>query len=379
MPLAAARAIFATIVLAIAAYGAGSGIEAFLPLSFRPADRVTCAWLGGLGLLGVGFFLTGQVAFTPTIVAVLLTLTALPAVWRIFTKIRSTGLTTAAPKIFAPPVLPAAVVTFVLLVTAFAGVAEITGDWGHDAIAYHLLGPKVWLRDGLVRPVLDNSHTAFPATAEMLFAALMALGGPLAPGFSGVLTLGLLFAVVFSLARRIGLDGRLAWWCVALVAAMPAVYAGAHSGFIDVLYASFVLAAARIGFDAERPADFILFGLFCGLSAATKYTGLLALPELILCSALIRRSEKKEPQPRLAAWKGALISLATAGLVAAPFYARNWILLGCPIYPAPPILVNFCHARFLPVQAILAFHHTSTPEERASAAGLALTCCSHST
>jgi hypothetical protein len=122
----------------------------------------------------------------------------------------------------------------VLLVRAFGGLAEITGDWEHDAIAYHLLGPKVWLYQELVRPVLDNSHTAFPATAELLFTALIAIGGPLAPGFSATLTLALFFTLVLAMARRVGLDERGAWWCVAIVAAMPAVYAGAHSGVVDV-------------------------------------------------------------------------------------------------------------------------------------------------
>src|SRR5258708_34490978 len=72
----------------------------------------------------------------------------------------------------------------VLLLTAVAGLADITGDWGNDGVAYHLLGPKVWLRDGVIRPVLDNSHTAFPATAEVMYAAFLVLGGPHGPGFS---------------------------------------------------------------------------------------------------------------------------------------------------------------------------------------------------
>ena len=71
--------------------------------------------------------------------------------------------------------------------------------------------------------------------------------------------------IVGSLAVRAGLDARSAWWVAALVAVMPAVYAGAHSGFVDTIYAGFVLAAARIGFDAKGIRDYVVFGLFCGL------------------------------------------------------------------------------------------------------------------
>jgi hypothetical protein len=36
---------------------------------------------------------------------------------------------------------------------------------------------------------------------------------------------------------------------------MPAVYLGSHACFVDGLYAAFVLAAARIGFNAQRSDD----------------------------------------------------------------------------------------------------------------------------
>src|SRR5437879_791767 len=78
------------------------------------------------------------------------------------------------------------------------------------------------------------------------------LGGQLAPGVFAVVGLVSICLVTASLASRLGLDQSGVWWTVALVAAMPAVYRGAYGGFIDALFAAFVLAAARIGFDAER-------------------------------------------------------------------------------------------------------------------------------
>ncbi len=35
------------------------------------------------------------------------------------------------------------------------------------------------------------------------------------------------------------------------------------------------------------------------------------------------------------------VTCAVAILVASPFYLRNWIIYGCPIYPPPPILLRF--------------------------------------
>ena len=34
---------------------------------------------------------------------------------------------------------------------------EPVGDIRSDTISYHYLGPRVWLRDGVIRPVLDES------------------------------------------------------------------------------------------------------------------------------------------------------------------------------------------------------------------------------
>src|SRR5258707_948486 len=274
-----ARLIFATSVVALAALGAGSWLQKLLPADFSRLERLACCWLGGFGLLGAALFLVGQIAFTPLTISLVLALGVLASIGPLM---RALKVAAGLRQSIQVRLIPAGVVALVLLLTAVAGLADITGDWGNDGVAYHLLGPKVWLRDGVIRPVLDNSHTAFPATAEVMYAAFLVLGGPHGPGFSAVLTLSMFLFAVAALSVRAGLDAGDAWWAAAFVAAMPAIYAGAHSGFVDVLYASFVLAAARIGLDAVRPKHFLAFGLFCGFAIATKYTGLLALPALLL-------------------------------------------------------------------------------------------------
>jgi 4-amino-4-deoxy-L-arabinose transferase-like glycosyltransferase len=135
---------------------------------------------------------------------------------------------------------------------------------------------------------------------------------------------------------------------------MPAVYTGAHTGFVDALYAAFVLAAARIGLDARRMWEYVAFGLFCGLALGTKYTGLLAVPILLVCAILLWAQEEREKLRVLV--RSAGLVAAVAALVAAPFYVRNWIVLGSPIYPPPPILANIFHVKYLPADAIQNFY-----------------------
>ncbi len=276
-------ALFAVTILAVAAFGAGLWIADLLPPSFSAIERLAFTLLGGLGILSLVLFLIGQLVFTRV------TILGTVAVF-VFLSIRQMRRLLLVKSLvwkIQVGAIPAAVIVLVLLITAVAGLAEITGDSGHDAIAYHLLGPKVWLQDGMIRPLPETSTTAFPATSEVLFGALYALGGQRAPGFSALLTLACFFVVAYSLARASGLDERGSWWAVAFTASMPAVYAGAHSGFIDVLYAAFILAAARVGFEVEGQSGFILFGIFCGLGMATKYTGLSAAPVLVSGKGLI--------------------------------------------------------------------------------------------
>src|SRR5208337_3921671 len=251
-------------------------------------------------------------------------------------------------------IVPAALVILVLLVSAIAGLAPVTGDWGSDTVAYHLLGPKVWLRSGVIRPVADNCHTAFPQTAETMDAALYAIGGRAAPCFANFLTFALFLGVAASLAKRCGVDAAGSWWVAAIVATMPAVFSGAHGAFVDALYAAFFLAAMRVALDAESNVEWSAAGVFCGLVMATKYTGLMTVGVLAVCALIFRNSRELEK------WRRTLAGFCLAGvaavLVCGAYYARNWVLLGCPIYPPPPGLVQFCHAKYLSTQAVLDFH-----------------------
>jgi Dolichyl-phosphate-mannose-protein mannosyltransferase len=347
-------AIFATVLLAAASCGAGVWLFRIYPASFSTLDRLALDFVGGFGILGTVLFIVGQFAYTFWSIMTILALSILAGALALVLRGSDGRRIAWAPRISKPPLVPTAAIAFVLSVTALGGLAEITGDFGNDAIAYHLLGPKVWLREGVVRPVLDNCHTAFPVIAETLYGALIACGGLRGPGFSAVFTFGSFLLVVGALARRGGLDRKASWWAAALVATMPALYEGSHTTFVDAIYASFVLAAARIAFDASRGREYLAAGFFCGFALGTKYTGLVGVP-LLLVSMAAGWELSSEGGWRSTAKKLAIIC-AGAAAIAVPFYVRNWILLGSPIYPPPPVLSRFVHVKYLSAGAIRDFH-----------------------
>jgi hypothetical protein len=268
------RALSAVVMLVLAGFGCGAWIANVLPATCNRIERVGISLLGGLGIFSLTLFLIGQISFSQPIIVTTVgaaVLLSVRPVWRALRNLKFAQMTTR------DAFIPCLIVLIVLVLTAVAGIAEITGDWNQDAVAYHLLGPTVWLREGVIRPVLDNSHTAFPQIPEALFAVLLAVGGSRAPDFSSWLTLGLLLLICAGFAMRMGLTASQGWWVAAIVATMPAVYAGSHNCFVDGVYAALILAAARIGFDAENIREWAIFGVFCGLAMGTKYTGLLAL------------------------------------------------------------------------------------------------------
>jgi hypothetical protein len=374
-----ARAIFATLIVAAASFGIGTPLLPILPRSIPSYQRYIYSWLAGFGLLGVALFVIGQWRFSPTIIYLALaTGIVCGAVHLARASKRALPRTNDAPDTpnsasFAGPGhmrLAATVVGVVLAITAVAGLAAPTGDWNNDEISYHLVGSKVWLRDGVIRPILDNGPSSYPCDVEVMFAALAAVGGERGPSFSPVFTIPLFLAVAAILGVRCGLRPADAWWVAALIAAMPAVYTGGHSGFIDDIYAAYLLAAIRIGLDAKRLTEFAAFGVFCGLMIATKYPGLVALPILVVCAAWPSRSStapndktKINSQTRTNTLRyscaAAAVACAVACAIGSPYYLRNWILLGSPIYPPPALAARFLHPKYFSADASRAFYNFS--------------------
>lgn len=340
MALLFLKAIFSNIIVGISAFGFGTWILRFLPDSFSRLTRFVLATIAGFGILGIVLFCVGHISFSRIAIAIVVAIGIISA---FINKNISFNL----------PInkFPAAIVGIVLAITAIGGLAEPVGDWESDGVAYHFVGPKVWLRDGIVRPVADNAPTSYPCTVEMIFAGLMAFGGDRAPGVSATWTLALFFAIAASLGRRCGLDRKSAWWIAALLAAMPALYEGSHSGFVDAIYAAFILAAIRVGLDAYEKKHFVVFGIFCGLAMATKYPALVAFPVLVICVVWPDKGRKN-----VQFLSNSLFAIVAGCAVAAPIYFRNWILLGSPIYPPPPSVANFLHVKYFSPSSLQDFY-----------------------
>lgn len=321
--VAHAWALAALVFMVIAVWGLGGCFQKWLSTGtdFLDSERAAMRFLGGSALLGLIIFLIGQVYFSIGVcVAILLGATLLnlrfpwPGRWKITP---SFGL------IF---------VGVVVVLCVLSGLARPVGDTDADEITYHLLGPPIWLREHRIGVVPEEALTAFPATMEMLYAVAKVISNDHAPGAFGALFLGVLALQVRGIARRLG-SGRCGGdLAAALIAGMPAVTSTAENCFVDLPYAAFTLAAARLAFDASQPWRVMLAGAFAGFACGTKYFG---LPATLLIAFLIVVFQSGRVLPRV---KNGALFLIASGIAGGAWYLRNWIVLGNPIYPPPPLL-----------------------------------------
>lgn len=216
-----------------------------------------------------------------------------------------------------------------------SAIGALTPPHHFDALAYHLTAPARFLQTGWLAPLPDVPYGNLPLTVELLYGVGLAFGSD---AFAHLLHLsfGLLTALaLWALARR-AFDRATAWLAVALFLGTPLVTVWARVANVDLPLACFlllaVLAVVRAGglSGAEARRWAILAGVWCGLALGTKYQALFAVPLLaVLLGVDAARARRgwRETAVCLAVFCGPLL------LIAAPWYLKNWLLLGNPLWP----------------------------------------------
>lgn len=143
---------------------------------------------------------------------------------------------------------------------------------------------------------------------------------------------------------------RAGWLAALLLATTPTVARWASSGYVDLpmafLYTLSATFAWRLWRDG-RPLDALLAGVTMGLAAWTKNAALLGM---VFLAAWLAYGWFK----RRFGWRLALLALAACAIIAAPWYARNWLKARLIVPPtawveqAEPSLANLLIFIMLP-------------------------------
>jgi hypothetical protein len=319
----AAVQIFTLVAFAGAAYGLGSTL--LRGLDFASAvERVALSIIFGLGSLSTVFFLLACLhLFRAPVVGVTLGCCYL-VVWprrrgaadtfrRVLGKLRTLrGAGTC-------------LVGFVFL--APLAVSSLYPPLDVDTNMYHLPAAKAFAAAGSIPALTNLRYPVFPQLNELLCAAGLLVGGEVQTPLLSLLWSLLVVSVFAGWSVRIG-DVRVGAWSALLWLGSPAVLSLARSGNVEpglAAFATAALLATQAALDTGDRRWLWAAGALVGWAAATKYTGLyfvVALGVVVLCE-----------QPLPSRWKGvgafALCALAAAG----PWYVRNSVLSGNPVWP----------------------------------------------
>ncbi len=233
---------------------------------------------------------------------------------------------------------------FVVATLLLALPIALTPPTNWDSLLYHLVGPDRHLQAHRFSIEFDNYLLFAPGFTEMLFTVGMGIKGDIVPrlihfGYL-LMTMGALGAFA---ARH--WERRLGLLAVALFLSFPTALGISTRAYVDFSLAFYTFGALYAVVNwlhrEERRTDqqqegsaswgwLILAGLFCGAAPSVKYNGVMTPVILgaVLAWALLRR--------RLPARRTLVGALVIAGLtlvVAAPWYLKNIVVTGNPIYP----------------------------------------------
>lgn len=196
-----------------------------------------------------------------------------------------------------------------------------------DALYYHAAAPELFEQRHRIVELPWSWNSYQPFTVEMLVTdgfllrdSVQGAFAPLVLGLAGGAAVGLGAARLCG--RPVGL------LAAAIVLGQPFTLWIFTSTFVEPGIV-FVLALAGwnlVRFAKEGATDaLVLSGVFAGAAAGMKYVGAVAAALFVLAACV--------PVARRLPARGVLLLVLPAVAVALPWYAKNWILTGNPVYP----------------------------------------------
>jgi len=220
-------------------------------------------------------------------------------------------------------------------------------DW--DSLTHHLLVPKLYIQNGSIYNMSPDqgwfvSQSNYPSNMEMLFMVGMLLKSDIVATLIACVVSIFLAMSVYSLSRhflppRTSLIAAFILYCAPIVT----IYAAYDTVDIGVALFGVLALYSAIKWIHSGNIRFLIFsGVYAGLCAGTKYTGIPVVLVLAVLAFLMYAIERKNP---IAGIKYSLLLGAIALAVAVPWYIKNYIYAGNPVYP---FLANVFGGRNIP-------------------------------
>lgn len=333
------------LLMGLIGYGLGRRIWRFLGVGFNSfLEEIILSLSLGWGALaylvlglGVGRLLYRGVAYG---LLAILTLILLPDIRAFIGAIRE-RLTRPGKQIGPPEagketprlfLLSLWMLLAIALVTALIGA--LTPPLNYDTLSYHLGVPKEYIRHHQIVYLPHQVYSNFPFTLEMLYLLSLLLKGDILAKLIH-LSFGILTAAaIYSFGRRY-FNSRMALLATAVFSNIPLVVFLSTTAYIDLgvtLYGFLALLGWVNWFYSRRREDLLVSAVFTGLAMGTKYPVILFSFLPLLLGIVLKTSLIDKVR-----WTGTLkrafvFSLVAVGIVS-PWFIKNFIYTGNPIYP----------------------------------------------
>ncbi len=225
------------------------------------------------------------------------------------------------------------IVALTLALAVLYACAAAMPPYEFDVVEYHLQSAKEFYQQGYIGFSAHNIYINMPLGLEMHSLAAMSLvngedgwwlGGLIGKSIIGSHSLLAALLIGGFVARK--LNSRWLGWCAAgLWFSVPGNAHVTSTGLIDAALGTYIVASAICAMEMQSNRSkwlVLLAFLFAGAAAAAKYPGLLyAVAPCALVLVLLRRFD------------GVLPAVVALLLTCMPWYAKNAVLAGNPIYP----------------------------------------------
>ncbi|MBV6396696.1 MAG: hypothetical protein HFACDABA_02296 [Anaerolineales bacterium] len=290
-------------------------------------ERLTLGTALGLCLFGLsGFGLAMAGLAKPIVLLTILFLSSAYFLWRGMLQqtredLRQYWKEMRASIANIPTWIPACA-ALLLCLTFLLGLAPPVEDF--DALFYHLAVPALWLKQGTSAAFAPMPHYWYPQIVEGMFLWPMALGSDTAPHLIHLLWLTLSMTLLWHWTRQLAGNAP-AWNAVLLLLCMPSLsWLGAWA-YTDYALTFAALAASYSlwKWKTNHGSRWLtLAALMAGLAVSVKYTGFIVPLAGVLFILVFARD-----------WRKAFHFGIICVIASSPWYLRNWIGTGNPLFP----------------------------------------------
>ena len=234
-------------------------------------------------------------------------------------------------------------IAFLILVTCTLLLALVPPT-SRDALTHHLFIPKLYIEHGGIYEISSIPFSYYPMNLDLLYMIPLYFGNDIIPKFIhyffALLTAWLIYKYLKNRTNsNYATIGSLFFLSIPIIVKLSITV------YVDLGLTFFTTASLLLIFawlDSDYKLRYLIFaGIFCGLAVGTKYNGLISLFLLpLFVPVLYIRSKGGIDVSNSKSIGFSLIFFAAAILIASPWFIRNYVWTGNPIYPLHDSLIQ---------------------------------------